>query len=153
MKINSRNTMEDHGGGRNTLHGVITELTTAPLKITYAGWELFGTSCPELRFRCHQTMNWRISSRTAIRAFATATTSLRMMINRLIIRFSSKTGGNHRCLLIHCLSQQLSRIVRCRVTSSCQSTEYSTTCLSSQDFKIVHTRRYGKSRIASQLHD
>lgn len=34
--------MEDHGGGRNTLHGVITELTTAPLKITYAGWELFG---------------------------------------------------------------------------------------------------------------
>lgn len=79
--------MEDHGGGRNTLHGVITELTTAPLKITYAGWELFGTSCPELRFRCHQTMNWRISSRTAIRAFATATTSLRMMINRLIIRW------------------------------------------------------------------
>lgn len=88
LKINSRNTIEDHGGGRNTLHGVITELTTAPLKITYAGWELFGTSCPELRFRCHQTMNWRISSRTAIRAFATATTSLRMMINRLIIRFS-----------------------------------------------------------------
>ncbi|EAN8111335.1 hypothetical protein ELF26_23570 [Salmonella enterica] len=75
------------------------------------------------------------------------------MINKLIIRFSSKTGGNHRCLLIHCLSQRLSRIVRCRVTSSCQSTEYSTTCLSSQDFKIVHTRRYGKSRIASQLHD
>ncbi|EIN33783.1 hypothetical protein ECFRIK1990_5918 [Escherichia coli FRIK1990] len=39
------------------------------------------------------------------------------------------------------------------MTSSCQSTEYSTTCLSSQDFKIVHTRRYGKSRITSQLHD
>ncbi|EFK23097.1 hypothetical protein HMPREF9530_00237 [Escherichia coli MS 21-1] len=39
------------------------------------------------------------------------------------------------------------------MTSSCQSTEYSTTCLSSQDFKIVHTRRYGNSRIASQLHD
>ncbi|AFH47713.1 hypothetical protein SU5_p0043 (plasmid) [Salmonella enterica subsp. enterica serovar Heidelberg str. B182] len=98
-------------------------------------------------------MNWRISSRIAISAFATATTALRTMINKLIIRFSSKTGGNHRCLLIHCLSQRLSRIVRCRVTSSCQSTEYSTTCLSSQDFKIVHTRRYGKGRIASQLHD
>nr|AOX48271.1 hypothetical protein [Escherichia coli] len=98
-------------------------------------------------------MNWRISSRTAISAFATATTALRTMINILIIRFSSKTGGNHRCLLIHCLSQRLSRIVRCRVTSSCQSTEYSTTCLSSQDFKIVHTRRYGNSRIASQLHE
>ncbi|EEK7394289.1 hypothetical protein VW07_21885 [Salmonella enterica subsp. enterica serovar Enteritidis] len=50
--------------------------------------------------------------------------------------------------------QELVRtFLRCRVTSSCQSTEYSTTCLSSQDFKIVHTRRYGKSRIASQLHD
>ena len=138
--------MEDHGGGRNTLHGVITELTTAPLKITYAGWELFGTSCPELRFRCHQTMNWRISSRTAIRAFATATTALRTMINRLIIRFSSKTGGNHRCLLLHCLSQRFSRIVRCRVTSSCQSTKHSTTCLFSQDFKIVHTCINGKGR-------
>lgn len=46
-----------------------------------------------------------ISSRTAISAFATATTALRTMINRLIIRFSI-TGGNHRCLLLHCLSQR-----------------------------------------------
>lgn len=48
------------------------------------------------------------------------------VINRLIIRFSSKTGGNHRCLLIHCLSQRLSRIVRCRVTFSGQSHQLKT---------------------------
>nr|AFC60898.1 hypothetical protein ec14_11 [Escherichia coli] len=79
-------------------------------------------------------MNWRISSRMAISAFASAATALRTMINRLIIRFSRLSGGNHRCLLIHCLSQRLSHIVGCRVTSSCQSTEHSTICLFSQDF-------------------
>ncbi len=42
LKINARNTIEGHGGGGNTLHGVII----APLKITYTGREPFGTSCP-----------------------------------------------------------------------------------------------------------
>ncbi len=46
------------------------------------------TSCPSLRFQAYQSISSRISSRTAISAFATATTALRTMINRLIIRFS-----------------------------------------------------------------
>lgn len=57
--------------------------------------------------------------------------------------FLQTTGGNHRCLLIHCLSQRLSRIVRCRVTSSRQSTKHSTTCLFSQDFNLFTPGKSG----------
>ena len=44
-----------------------------------------------------------------ISAFAHAITARRTMINRLTIRFSRLTGRNHRCLLIHCLSQRISQ--------------------------------------------
>ncbi len=46
-------------------------------------------------------MNWRISSRMAISAFASAATALRTMINRLTIRFPLK--GVRTILLTHTL--------------------------------------------------
>lgn len=50
---------------------------------------------PYADFRIHQSMNWRISSRTAITAFDTATIARRTTINTLIIRCSIKEPERH----------------------------------------------------------
>lgn len=78
-------------------------------------------------------MNWRISSRIAISAFATATTALRTMINRLIIRFSRLTleEVTIACSYIACRNSSLT-LLDVEYLPPCQSTEHSTTCCSAR---------------------